>query len=91
MNHSEVPPEKSIPRQARSCMIPLWEEQTVKMTRRVYTAEFRREALQLLETSGKSGAQIERELGIGAGCLSRWKRKLAADGERGHTQRRCPQ
>jgi transposase len=53
----------------------------VKKTRRVYTAEFRREALQLLETSGKSAAQIERDLGIGAGCLSRWKRKLAEDGE----------
>jgi transposase len=42
-------------------------------TRRVYTAEFKREAIGLLETSGKSAAQIERDLGIGAGCLSRWR------------------
>jgi len=49
--------------------------------RRVYTPEFRREAVRLLETSGKSGAQIERDLGIGAGCLCRWKQKLAEDGE----------
>jgi len=49
--------------------------------RRVYTAEFRREAVRLLETSGKSAAQIERDLGTGAGCPSRWKRRLAEDGE----------
>lgn len=49
-------------------------------TRRTYTAEYKRQAVRLLETSGKSAAQIERELGIGAGCLSRWKRKLAEDG-----------
>jgi transposase len=41
--------------------------------RKVYTAEFKREALSLLETSGKSAAQIERDLGIGSGCLSRWR------------------
>ena len=49
--------------------------------RRVYRPEFRREAVGLLETSGKSAAQIERDLGIGAGCLTRWKRNLAEDGE----------
>jgi transposase len=49
--------------------------------RRTYTREFKVEALRLLETSGKSAAQIERELGIGDGCLGQWRRKLAADGE----------
>ena len=49
--------------------------------RKVYTAEFRREAVRLLETSGKSSAQIERDLGLGSGCLSRWRRKLAEEGE----------
>ena len=49
--------------------------------RRTYTAEFKREAVQLLETSGKSAAQIERDLGIGSGCLWRWKRKLLEGGE----------
>jgi transposase len=48
--------------------------------RRTYSREFKMEALQLLETSGKSAAQIERELGIGDGCLCQWRRKLAADG-----------
>ena len=49
--------------------------------RKVYTAEFRREAVRLLATSGKSGAQIERDLGLGSGCLTRWKQKLAEEGE----------
>lgn len=50
-------------------------------TRRTYTSEFKLEAVRLLETSGKSGSQLERELGIGGGCLSRWKRELAEEGE----------
>ena len=53
----------------------------MKMTRRAYTRQFKREAVRLLETSGRSAAQIERELGIGATCLSRWKREFAAEGE----------
>jgi len=44
--------------------------------RRTYTDEFKREAVQLLETSGKSVRQLERELGIGKTCLSRWRREL---------------
>jgi transposase len=53
------------------------------MTKRIrrYTREFRLEALQLLEISGKSAAQIERELGIGSGVLSRWRRQVAEEGE----------
>jgi transposase len=50
-------------------------------TRRTYTRDFKLEAIRLQETSGKSAAQIERELGIGSGCLARWKRKLAEEGE----------
>jgi len=50
-------------------------------SRRTYTSEFKREALRLLETSGKSAAQLERELGIGSGCLSRWKREQSQEGE----------
>jgi transposase len=48
--------------------------------RKTYTSEFKREALRLLETGGKSAAQIERELGVGAGCLSRWKHQLSEKG-----------
>ena len=50
-------------------------------TRRIYTREFKLEAVHLLETSGKSAAQIERDLDIGTGCLGRWKRELASEGE----------
>jgi transposase len=48
--------------------------------RKRYSAEFKLEALRLLETSGKSAAEIERELDIGDGCLRQWERKLAANG-----------
>ena len=53
----------------------------MKKTRRKYTREFKLEALRLLETSGKSATQIERDLGIGSGNLYRWKHKLAQKGE----------
>ena len=46
-----------------------------------YSREFKIEALRLLETSGRSAAQLERELDIGSGNLSRWRRKMAEDGE----------
>jgi transposase len=53
----------------------------VAKTRRRYTREFKIEAVRLLETSGKSVSQIERELGIGQGNLWRWKRKFGSDRE----------
>jgi transposase len=49
--------------------------------RKQYSREFKQEAVRLLETSGKSASELERELGIGQGNLWRWKRKFAADGE----------
>jgi transposase len=48
--------------------------------RKIYSAEFKMEALRLLETSGRSAAEIERELGIGDSCLRQWKRKVEANG-----------
>ena len=48
--------------------------------RKTYSAEFKLEAVRLLETSGKSAAQIERELDIGDGCLRRWKKELKDSG-----------
>ena len=53
----------------------------MKETKRTYTREFKLEALRLLEASGESAAQIERDLGITLGLLSRWKRQAAADDE----------
>ena len=47
--------------------------------RKRYTTEFKIEAVRLYETSGKSASQIERELGIGKGCLWRWARKYGSD------------
>jgi len=49
--------------------------------RKQYSREFKQEAVRLLDTSGKSASELERELGIGKGNLWRWKRKFAADGE----------
>jgi transposase len=40
---------------------------------RKYTEEFKLEALELLKSSGKNSRQIERELGITAGMLLKWR------------------
>jgi len=52
-----------------------------KPKQKVYTAEFKREAVNLLESSGKSGAVIAEELGISDGSLYTWRKQLAAQGE----------
>lgn len=39
------------------------------------------EAVRLLETSGRNGHEIERDLGIGSGQVYRWRKQLAAEGE----------
>jgi transposase len=40
---------------------------------RKYTEEFKLEALELLKSSGKTGRQLERELGITPGLLVKWR------------------
>ena len=45
-------------------------------SRRVYERTFKLEALRLLESTGLSAAQIERDLNIGDGCLLRWKKQF---------------
>jgi transposase len=40
---------------------------------RKYTEEFRREAVRLMETSGKAIAQIARDLGVNDSVLYRWR------------------
>ena len=40
--------------------------------RRQYTSEFKREAIRLYETSGKSVRQIEMDLDITPGLLNKW-------------------
>ena len=49
--------------------------------RKTYTREFKQDAIQLAETSDKSIAQIERDLGLGSGQIHHWKRQLADEGE----------
>ena len=48
---------------------------------RTYAAEFRDQAMQLLDSTDKSAAEIERDLGITPGLLTRWKRKAEGRGE----------
>ena len=48
---------------------------------RTYTREFKIEAVRLLERTGKSQTEIERELGIGSSNLSRWKKQFGEHGE----------
>ena len=52
-----------------------------KPKQKVYTAEFKREAVNLLESSGKSGAVIAEELGISDGSLYTWRKQLTQQGE----------
>lgn len=42
--------------------------------KRTYTDEFKAEALQLLRSSGRPASQLEQELGITQGLLSKWRR-----------------
>ena len=49
--------------------------------KRVFTAEFKREALNLVETSGKSLAQIARDLGISDNTLHGWKQQMREHGQ----------
>jgi transposase len=48
-------------------------------TRRRYDRQFKIDAVQLWESSGKSMAEVARELGIAPNRLYRWKDELAAD------------
>ena len=49
--------------------------------RRTYTDEFKREAVRLWETTDKTAAAIEAELGITPGLLNKWKQRLKANGD----------
>ncbi len=46
-----------------------------------YTKEFKQQAVQLLETSGKSKTQISRDLGISDSALSKWCKEFGERGE----------
>ena len=44
--------------------------------RRKFSAEYKREAVAMLESPGVSVSQIAAELGIGVNVLGRWRREL---------------
>ena len=46
-----------------------------KRERRIFTEDFRREAVRLTETSGRKIRQVADDLGIGLSSLTRWKRQ----------------
>lgn len=49
--------------------------------RKVYTAEFKREAVRLSEQAGVSVAQIAQELGVSDYSLYKWRKKAKESGE----------
>ena len=59
--------------------------------RKQYTAEFKREAIRLMESSEKPSSEVARELGVRRNQLYKWKDQLTKRGSRafpgtGHTQ-----
>ena len=44
--------------------------------RRVYDEEFKLNAIELSKKTGKNAFELEKELGIGRGCLSHWIKEL---------------
>jgi transposase len=46
-----------------------------------YTREFKQQAVQLFETSGKTKTQIARDLGISDSALSKWCKEFSERGE----------
>lgn len=46
-----------------------------------YTKEFKQEAVQLLQSSGKTQAAVARDLGVAESSLWRWSQELAEHGE----------
>ena len=49
--------------------------------RRKYTREFKEDVVAMLDSSGKSGREIEEDLGIGSGMIYRWRAQLRAEGD----------
>jgi transposase len=48
---------------------------------KTYTREFKEEAVRLAQTSGKSIAQVARELGISDTSIHQWRKELAEHGK----------
>lgn len=50
--------------------------------RRSFSAEFKREAVRLLDSGGKPGADLARELGVPRNRLYKWKEQLMKRGDK---------
>ncbi len=48
---------------------------------KVYTREFKEQAVQLVQTSGKPIAQVARELGISDTSIHQWRKELTQHGK----------
>ena len=48
---------------------------------KVYTREFKEEAVRLAQTSGKSISQVARELGISDTSIHQWRKELTEQGK----------
>lgn len=51
-----------------------------KKQKRTYPEQMKRNALELVRTTGRSGSAVAQELGIKAGILNRWRREEAQEG-----------
>jgi transposase len=52
----------------------------MQKVQKTYTPEFKREAVRLAQTSGKSIAQVARELGISDTSIHQWRKELTEHG-----------
>lgn len=52
----------------------------MQKTQKTYTAEFKREAVRLAQSSGKPITHIARELGISDASIHQWRKELADHG-----------
>lgn len=53
----------------------------MKKVQKTYSAEFKREAVRLAQTSGKPIAHVARELGISDTSIHEWSKQLASHGD----------
>src|ERR1700722_113673 len=59
----------------------LLKEGSMAKQQKIYTREFKVEAVQLVKSSGKPMSQIARELGVSDSALYQWCKHLADQGE----------
>ena len=55
--------------------------------KKMYSEEFKRDAIRLQETSGKSISSIEKELGLSYNLLRQWKKRYQVNAETDELER----